>query len=85
MSDVVNPAEPIDYPYYYNAPSNTGIQSGFDLNRGIIAEIDDGFGSGVFRGQHGFIVLSKFKIDMVDARTIQEVYMCTCIWLTCAA
>ena len=27
-----NGANPIEYPYFYIAPSNTGIASGFDLN-----------------------------------------------------
>jgi hypothetical protein len=72
-----NPAEPIDYPYYYNAPSNTGIPSGFDLNNdGTIGGPDDGFGYGVFPGQYGFIVLSKYKIDMAEVRTFQKVCVC---------
>jgi hypothetical protein len=72
-----NSAEPIDYPYYYNAPSNTGIQSGFDLNNdGVIVGPDDAFGYGVFPGQYGFIVLSKYPIAMEDIRTFQEVCMC---------
>jgi hypothetical protein len=75
-----NTAEPIDYPYYYNAPSNTGIPSGFDLNNdGSIGGPDDAFGFGVFPGQYGFIVLSKYEIDMDDVRTFQEVCMeCAC-------
>ena len=72
-----NPAEPIDYPYYYNAPSNTGIPSGFDLNNdGTVGGPDDAFGFGVFPGQYGFIVLSKYKIDMDEVRTFQKVCVC---------
>jgi hypothetical protein len=71
-----NPAEPIDYPYSYNAPSNTGIPSGFDLNNdGTIGGPDDAFGYGVFPGQYGFIVLSKYKIDIDEVRTFQKVCM----------
>jgi hypothetical protein len=67
-------ADPITYQYYYNAPSNTGIPSGFDLNNdGSVGGPDDAFGFGFFPGQYGFVVLSKYPIAMDDARTFQEV------------
>src|SRR3990170_1361495 len=48
---------PIDYPYVFVAPSNTGIPSGFDLNNdGRIAGGDDAFGFGAFEGQFGMVV-----------------------------
>ena len=62
-----NEAEPIDYPYFYIAPSNTGVPSGFDLdNDGIVGGPDDAFGFGDFPGQYGMVVLSRFPI--VDRR-----------------
>jgi hypothetical protein len=68
-----NGADPIDYPFAYVAPSNTGIPSGFDLNNnGVVSGGDDAFGFGLFPGQFGMVVYSKFPIDTEDARTFQH-------------
>jgi hypothetical protein len=67
-----NGAEPIDYGYYYVAPSNTGIPSGFDFNNnGVIGGPDDAFGFGFFPGQFGMAVYSRFPIDYENIRTFQ--------------
>jgi hypothetical protein len=64
-------ADPIEYPYAFVAPSNTGIPSGFDLNNdGAVGGPDDSFGFGFFPGQYGMVVYSKYPI--VGARTFQE-------------
>jgi hypothetical protein len=66
-------ADPVDYPYYFVAPSNTGIPSGFDLNNnGVVGGPDDAFGFGFFPGQFGLVVYSKFPIDYASARTFQH-------------
>ncbi|HEU4666286.1 MAG TPA: endonuclease/exonuclease/phosphatase family protein [Arthrobacter sp.] len=66
-------ADPVDYPYAYVAPSNTGIPSGFDLNNnGKVAGGDDAFGFGVFEGQYGMAILSKYPIDTENVRTFQN-------------
>jgi hypothetical protein len=66
-------ADPIDYPYYFVAESNTGIPSGFDLNNnGTIGGGDDAFGFGAFPGQFGMVVYSKYPIDTRSARTFQH-------------
>ena len=63
-----NGAEPIDYPYSYTAPVNTGVPSGFDLdNDGRTGGPGDAFGFGQFPGQYGMVVLSKFPIGEVRA------------------
>ena len=77
-----NGAAPIEYPYVYAAPSNTGILSGFDLNGdGTIATPSDlgGFtyandsqGFGQFPGQFGFVIFSKYPIDESNIRTFQN-------------
>jgi len=62
--------QPVEYPYAYVAETNTGIPSGHDLDRdGLVATIPgtrawggDAFGFGQFRGQYGFVVLSRFPI-----------------------
>ncbi|HSM55751.1 MAG TPA: endonuclease/exonuclease/phosphatase family protein [Candidatus Sulfomarinibacteraceae bacterium] len=67
-----NGAEPIVYPYYYVAPSNTGIPSGFDLNNdGVVGGPDDAFGFGFFPGQFGMAVFSRYPIDYDGVRTFQ--------------
>ncbi|WP_290598598.1 phytase [Anabaena sp. AL93] len=75
-----NGATPINYPYFYIAPSNTGIASGFDLNNngatvttpGATGYGDDAFGFGNFPGQFGMLLLSKYPIDTANVRTFQN-------------
>ena len=68
-----NGAAPVDYPYYYVAESNTGIPSGFDLNNnGTIGGGDDAYGFGLFPGQYGMVVYSKYPIAVDDVRTFQH-------------
>ncbi|HEY5730004.1 MAG TPA: endonuclease/exonuclease/phosphatase family protein [Anaerolineales bacterium] len=65
-------AAPINYPYAYIAPSNTGIPSGFDLdNSGSVSGPNDAFGFGFFPGQFGMAVLSMYPIDYDNVRTFQ--------------
>ena len=66
-------ATPIEYPYSYVAPSNTGIPSGHDLdNDGTIGGPDDAYGFGFFPGQYGMAVLSRYPIDTDEVRTFQH-------------
>nr|MDZ8062740.1 phytase [Nostoc sp. EkiNYC01] len=75
-----NGATPVDYPYFYIAPSNTGIASGFDLNNngtavttpGATGYGDDALGFGNFPGQYGMLLLSKYPIDTANVRTFQN-------------
>ncbi|NET73060.1 MAG: phytase, partial [Sphaerospermopsis sp. SIO1G2] len=68
-----NGATPVEYPYAYIAPSNTGIPSGFDLNNdGTVGGGNDAFGFGFFPGQFGMLLLSKYPIDTPNVRTFQE-------------
>jgi len=67
-----NGAAPIVYPYAYIAPSNTGVPSGHDLdNNGSIGGGNDAFGFGLFEGQFGMVVYSKYPIDLDSVRTFQ--------------
>jgi len=67
-----NGAEPIEYGYYFVAPSNTGIPSGFDFNNnGVVGGPDDAYGFGFFPGQFGLAVYSRFPIHDDDIRTFQ--------------
>ncbi|MFI8525098.1 endonuclease/exonuclease/phosphatase family protein [Promicromonospora sukumoe] len=65
--------KPVEYPYAFVAPSNTGIPSGFDLNNdGTAGGGDDALGFGLFPGQYGMVVLSKYPIQHRDVRTFQD-------------
>ncbi|MDJ0598006.1 MAG: phytase [Crocosphaera sp.] len=74
-----NGVNPIDYPYFYVAPSNTGIASEFDLdnngeivtNAGEFGYGNDAFGFGNFPGQFAMAVYSKHPIDFSNVRTFQ--------------
>jgi endonuclease/exonuclease/phosphatase family metal-dependent hydrolase len=64
--------EPIAYPWFYIAPVNTGVQSGFDLDHdGKAGGGNDAWGFGLHPGQYGMLVLSKYPIDFGKARTFQ--------------
>ena len=65
-------AEPVDYPYAYYAPVNTGVPSGLDLNDdGQVGGPDDAWGFGLFPGQYGMVVYSRYPIDTDAVRTFQ--------------
>lgn len=74
------PAEPITFSYRYLGPVNTGIHSGYDLNRdnrvdanpGSVAYGVDCWGYGVYPGQYGMVILSKFPIDEAQVRSFQS-------------
>ncbi|NJO01310.1 MAG: endonuclease/exonuclease/phosphatase family protein [Bacteroidia bacterium] len=71
-----NGAEPIEYPYAYAVPSNTGvlpdIQVDFNNNGSFNIRPDDAFGFGFFPGQFAFVVLSKYEIKTSEIRTFQN-------------
>lgn len=65
-------ARPITYPYAYVAPVNTGVPSGHDLNNdGRVGGPDDAYGFGLFPGQYGMVVLSRYPIQTRDVRSFQ--------------
>ena len=70
-----NGQTPVDYPYVFVAPSNTGVPTGLDLdNSGAAGDFapGDAQGFGFFEGQFGFIILSKHPIDEENVRTFQN-------------
>jgi hypothetical protein len=65
--------EALEYPYRLAFPSNTGIPTGFDLNRdGDTAGPDNAFGFGLFPGQYAFALYSKYPILEDRVRTFQH-------------
>lgn len=67
-------AEAIDYPYFYIAPVNTGVDSGHDLDNDGVASGSgaDAFGFGLYPGQYGMALLSRFPIHKEQVRTFQH-------------
>lgn len=64
---------PIEYPYVFLAPVNTGIPSGHDLNRdGRVGGPDDALGFGEFPGQYGMVLLSRYPIQTASVRTFRQ-------------
>jgi endonuclease/exonuclease/phosphatase family metal-dependent hydrolase len=64
---------PIEYPFTFLAPVNTGIDSGLDLdNNGQLGDPSDAWGFGNFPGQYGMLVLSRFPLLADGARTFRH-------------
>lgn len=68
-----NGESPIDYPYLYIAPVNTGVPSPYDLSGDgkATGTGNDAWGFGFYPGQYGMAVLSKYPIQMDAVRTFQ--------------
>lgn len=66
--------KPIDYPYFYVAAVNTGVDSGLDLDNDGVAsgKGGDAFGFGLYPGQYGMALLSRYPIDSNNIRTFQH-------------
>lgn len=64
---------PVYYPYAFTAPVNTGVPTGIDLNGDGKADgPDDAYGFGLFPGQYGMVILSRFPILTEQVRTFQK-------------
>ncbi len=64
--------EPIDYPYVFFEPTNTGVPSGHDFdNDGKTDGPADAYGFGRYPGQYGMALLSLYPIDS-NARTFRK-------------
>jgi hypothetical protein len=74
LSQSQSGAEPIDYHYFYIAPVNTGVDSGHDLDNDGVASGSgaDAFGFGLYPGQYGMALLSRFPIHKDKVRTFQH-------------
>lgn len=68
-----NGESPIDYPYVYIAPVNTGVPSPYDLSGDgeATGTGNDAWGFGFYPGQYGMAVLSKYPIQTDAVRTFQ--------------
>ena len=65
--------EPIDFPHVYQAPVNTGVDSGVVLHRDGEASGrgQNAFGYGLYPGQYGMLLLSRFPIARASIRSFQ--------------
>jgi Endonuclease/Exonuclease/phosphatase family len=64
---------PLDFPYVYIAPSNTGVPTGHDLdNDGKTDGPADSYGFGRYPGEYGMALLSRFPIQMDGIRTFRK-------------
>jgi Endonuclease/Exonuclease/phosphatase family len=59
--------------YYFTSEVNTGQPSGLDLNKnGKVNEPDDCWGFGLYPGQYGMAVYSRFPIVSEEVRTFRK-------------
>lgn len=73
LSKSLNGSEPINYPYVMAFRSNTGIQTGLDLNNdGETETPEDAFGYGVYPGQYAFAILSKYPLVTESITTFRK-------------
>lgn len=65
--------EPIEYPYYFYKPVNTGVDSGEDFDQdGSAGGPADAFGYGRYPGQYGMLLLSRYPILEEESHTFQK-------------
>ncbi|TWT54169.1 Endonuclease/Exonuclease/phosphatase family protein [Rubripirellula amarantea] len=65
--------QPLDYPYVYSVPTNTGLRSGLDLDgNGKLTDPVDAWGFGMYEGQYALAVLSRYPIVTDEVRTFQK-------------
>lgn len=61
------------YSFQFVAPVNTGVPSNLDINGdGETSGPEDAWGFGVFPGQYGMVVYSRFPIQQEQAKTFQK-------------
>jgi len=67
-----NGLEPLSYRHVFYEPVNTGVPSGFDLDRDEeIGGPGDALGWGEYPGQYGMVLYSRFPLDREAARTFR--------------
>jgi endonuclease/exonuclease/phosphatase family metal-dependent hydrolase len=65
--------QPIDYRYVYAVPSNTGIDSGRDLDGdGAAGGPGDAWGYGAYPGQYAMAIYSRYPIRTESVRSFQN-------------
>lgn len=71
LAEGLDGVQGLDLPHRFTAPVNTGVPSGFDLDKdGRRAGPRDAWGYGRFPGQYGMAILSRYPLGPV--RTFQH-------------
>lgn len=65
--------KPISYPFFETYASNSGLDSGFDLDHsGVLHKLpEDAWGYGHYHGEYSLALMSKYKIETEKTRTFQ--------------
>ncbi len=65
---------PLDYPHYYVAPVNSGVPSPYDIDGDGVASgtAGDAWGFGLYPGQYGMVLLSRYPILTEQVRTFRR-------------
>lgn len=64
---------PLDYPWIFFEPVNTGVPSGYDLDHdGTTDGPGDALGFGRYPGQYGMALYSIYPLDSAAARTFRR-------------
>ncbi|UJF17024.1 endonuclease/exonuclease/phosphatase family protein [Vibrio sp. SS-MA-C1-2] len=66
--------EPIMYPFMESFATNTGLNSGLDLDNDGQAGggPGDAWGFGFYHGQYAFALMSRYELDTTEIRTFQQ-------------
>jgi hypothetical protein len=80
LEEPQNGATPIHYPHHYIPPVNAGVASGYDLDHdgkavttpGTKQYANDAIGYGLFPGQGGMVLLTKYPIHAQGIRTFER-------------
>ncbi|TDO98668.1 endonuclease/exonuclease/phosphatase family protein [Marinomonas balearica] len=74
LAALLSGTEKSAFRYVYFEAVNTGVASGFDLDRdGIIGgAASDAWGFGAYPGQYGMMLLSRYPIDFHRSRTFKN-------------
>ncbi len=68
-----NGERPLKFDYRFYRPTNTGVPSGIDLNcNGKTDEPNDAYGYGRYPGEYGMLLLSRYPLRDVEARTFRK-------------
>lgn len=74
LNSSVTGSSPLDLPYSFCQPVNTGVPSGRDFDKDGVASDKgaDALGFGSYPGHYGMMLLSRYPIDESESRTFQH-------------
>ena len=63
---------PIEYPFSFAAPVNSGLATGFNVAADKNSRLANTYGHGAFAGHYGMLLLSRFPVIDGQVRTFQK-------------